>query len=164
MPQRSEAYDLSLFEEKKPSLTPLKPNKKLEKATRHKRTAQSVLSSAAAVMVAVIAIAVFGSMLATRAQLVELNKQNLQKQAQLGDLTNEYQQLDALLASYTTAQSIADYAAANGMTKIDPSQITYITISSGDSVSLASLSGNHWYDGFGAGVSNFFGKLAALFG
>lgn len=154
--QRSEAYDLSLFESKEDKIIKLKPNKKLEKVQKRRLKVQSVLNTALTLLVAAILVAVVGSMITTRVQLTEQNKAISQKQKELDELKTEYKQLNAELAAKTSAQSVDEYAKAHGLQKADPGQIQYITVNGGDKVELPDDGARSWWEKIIDFITNFF--------
>lgn len=161
--QGSEAYDLSLFEEKEDKIVELKPNKKAEKAQKKKHKVQSVLNTVTTLFVAVIAVAVMGTMITTRVRLTELNSVMNQKQAELVELQSEYKQLSAQLASKTSAQSVDNYAQEQGMQKAEAGQIEYITVDGGDKVEIPQEDNQSWWEQIGSSIANFFSSLVYLF-
>lgn len=161
--QGSEAYDLSLFEPKEDKIIKLKPNKKLEKVQKRRLKLQSLLNTAVTLFIAAMLVTVIGSMITTRVQLTEQNKIISQKQKELEELESEYKQLSAELAAKTSAQSVDAYAEKQGMQKVDPSQIQYITVDGGDKVELADDSTQSWWEKIGTAITNFFSQVAYLF-
>ena len=161
--QGSEAYDLSLFEEKEDKVVELKPNKKAEKAQKKKHKIQSVLNTVTTLMIAVAAVAIMGSMITTRVRLTELNSVMNEKQAVLTELESEYKQLSAQLASKTSAQSVDAYAQEQGMQKVEAGQIEYITVDGGDKVEVPQEDSQSWWESIWSSVVNFFSGLAYMF-
>lgn len=159
----TEAYDLSLFEPKEDKVIAFKPNKKLQKAQLKQNKIQAFLNTAVTLLVAVVAVTVIGTMITTRVQLTELNRSINQKKTELTELESEYKQLSAELAAKTSAQSVDAYAAEQGMQKMEPGQIKYITVDGGDKVQLPGEGEQNWLESIGTAIANFFSDLAYLF-
>ena len=71
---RSEAYDLALFEPKQAKIVELTPNKKLQKAERRRTRVQSVLNTMGVLLVSTVIIGVVSMMITSRVQLTEMNQ------------------------------------------------------------------------------------------
>ena len=71
---RSEAYDLALFEPKQAKIVELTPNKKLQKAERRRTRVQSVLNTMGVLLVSTVIIGVVSMMITSRVQLTEMNR------------------------------------------------------------------------------------------
>ncbi len=124
----SEAYDLSLFEPREPKLVALKPNKKAEKEAKRRTRIQSFFNTALTLLSAAAVVAVVGLMIASRIRLTEMNSEISRKQAELNQVISETKRLESELASRTSAQSVEAYAKENGMQKMEPGQVAYITV------------------------------------
>lgn len=159
----TEAYDLSLFEPKEDKVIAFKPNKKLQKAQLRQNKIQAFLNTAVTLLVAVVAVTVIGTMITTRVQLTELNSAINQRKTQLTELESEYKQLRAEMAAKTSAQSVDAYAAEQGMQKVEPGQIEYITVDGGDKVQLPGEGEQSWWESVSSAIANFFSDLAYLF-
>ena len=124
----SEAYDLSLFEERPArQLKVVKPTKKAIKEQRRHQRMQSVINVAVTMLVVTAICAVVGLMIFNRVQITETNDLIIQKQEDLKILQSENIRLSNELASQISAEQVDAYAAANGMKKIDSYQLRYIT-------------------------------------
>ncbi len=124
----SEAYDLSLFEPREPKLVALKPNKKAIKEAKRRTRIQSFLNTTLTLLSAAAVVAVVGLMIASRIRLTEMNSEISRKQAELNQVISETKRLESELASRTSAQSVEAYAKENGMQKMEPGQVAYITV------------------------------------
>ena len=129
------AYDLSLFETKKAELVALKPNKKEQKHSNKRARLQRFFNAVAYIAVAIAALFVIGFLITSNVQISE-------SKARLTELQSEQVRLQSELASKTSIANVNDYARENGMTAADGSQITYITVSGSDTVTVAEESGN----------------------
>ena len=127
-PNGSEAYDLSLFEPQEPKLVALKPNKKAVKEARRRARVQSFLNTALTLLTAAAVVAVVGLLISSRVRLTELNSEKSRKEAELNQVISETKRLESELAARTSAKSVEEYAKANGMQKMEPGQIAYITV------------------------------------
>ncbi|MBQ1211277.1 MAG: hypothetical protein IIX68_05700 [Clostridia bacterium] len=67
------AYDLSMFEEKKPNVVALKPNKKAVRANKRQRRVQSTLNTLATVACTAVALSFVLLAIFARVRLTELN-------------------------------------------------------------------------------------------
>lgn len=160
----SEAYDLSLFEERPAKVVPLKPNKKMQKAQERKNAMQSLLNTLATLLVAASVIAVMGIMITSRVRLTEMDSIISQKQQQLVVLQSENTRLTDELASKTSIKSVEEYASNTlGMQKIEPSQIEYIQAASGDKTVLSDQRNESVLEAAGRAISKFFTQVAYLF-
>ena len=149
------AYDLSLFENKKVELVALKPNKKEQKQSHRHARLQHFFNVAAYIAVAVAALFVIGFLITSNVKLTELNSQISESKARLSELQSEQVRLQSELASKTSIANVNDYARQNGMTAADGSQITYITVSGSDTVTVAADGGN-WLSKAWDAVVGFF--------
>ena len=127
-PNGSEAYDLSLFEPREPKLVALKPNKKAVKEAKRRARIQSFLNTTLTLLTGAVVVAVVGLLISSRVRLTELNSEKSRKEAELNQLINETKRLESELAARTSAQSVEEYAKANGMQKMEPGQVAYITV------------------------------------
>lgn len=160
----SEAYDLSLFEERPArSLKVVKPSKKaiVEQHRRHR--IQTLLNAAVTMLVVTAICAVVGLMIFNRVQITETNDQIIQKQEELEILQSETIRLSNELAAQTSAEQVDAYAAANGMQKIDSYQLQYITVEAGDKLEVAQSGEQGFFETVAAGVTDFFHWVAYLF-
>ena len=132
----SEAYDLSLFETRTPQLRAVKTeeHEKSEQKKRHNVRSRRVVGRA---FLALVFVALLAMMIISRVQLTEMNDQILDRQEQLAVLKSETSRLSNERSSKTSAQSIEEYAAENGMEKVGSYQIQYITVDGGDQIEVA---------------------------
>lgn len=160
----SEAYDLSLFEERPArQLREVKPSPRALKESRRRRRIQTVMNTAVALVVITAVCAVVGLMIFDRVQITEVNDQILQKQEELAILESETIRLSNELAAQTSAEQVDAYAAANGMQKIEAHQLQYITVDAGDKLEVADDGETGFFAGIAAGISDFFRRVAYLF-
>lgn len=127
-PNGTEAYDLSLFEPREPKLVALKPNKKADREARRRTHIQSFLNTALTLLTAAAVVAVVGLLISSQIRLTELNSEKSRKEAELNQVISETKRLESELAARTSAQSVEEYAQANGMQKMEPGQVVYITV------------------------------------
>ena len=73
-------------------------------------------------------VAVVGLLISSRVRLTELNSEKSRKEAELNQVISETKRLESELAARTSAKSVEEYAKANGMQKMEPGQIAYITV------------------------------------
>lgn len=159
----SEAYDLSLFEERPARLKAVKPTKKAVKEQRRRQRIQSVINTAVTMLVLTAVCAVVGLMIFDRVKITEINDQIIQKQEELDILESETIRLSNELASQTSAEQVDAYAAANGMQKIDSYQLQYITVDAGDKLTVADDGEQGFFETIAAGISDFFHWVTYLF-
>lgn len=160
----SEAYDLSLFEERPArSLRVVKPSRKALKEQRRRQRVQTVLNTAATLLVVTAICAVVGLMIFNRVRITEINDQIIQKQEELGILESETIRLSNELAAQTSAAEVDTYAAQNGMQKIEAYQLRYITVEAGDKLEVADNGEAGMFESIAAGVTDFFHWVAYLF-
>lgn len=153
--QIGNAYDLSLFESKKTHLVALKPNKKEEKSSRRHAKVQSLLNVSVYVLIALLVLAVIGFLITTNVQLTELNSRIAETKSRLSELESEQVRLESDLASKTSIANVNAYALENGMTVADAHQISYITVSGSDAVTVSADSTNRFAQIINA-VKSFF--------
>ena len=70
---RSEAYDLSLFEPRQAKLVALTPNKKLQKMERRRARVQAVLNAVFTTLAAGAIVTVLTLLVTTQVQLTDIN-------------------------------------------------------------------------------------------
>jgi len=155
----SEAYDLSLFEEKPAKLVALKPSKKAQQKARRRSRLQTFLNAVAVVAVASAVIYVVGMMVYSRVQINEICDQITRQQKVLTELQGETVWLSNQLQAGTSVKKIDEYAAEQNMYKLDPSQIVYISTYSGDKVEVIEDSPSI-LDKIGEAIINFFQQFA----
>ena len=160
----SEAYDLSLFEERPArTLEVVKPTPKAEKEQHRRHRRQSVLNTGVTLLVITAVCAVVAMMIFNRVKITEVNDQILQKQEELGILQSEGIRLSGELAAETAADKVEAYAAENGMQKIESSQMRYITVEEGDRLELAEDGEKGFFESIAAGIKDIFNWVAYLF-
>ena len=159
----TEAYDLSLFEERPARLEVVKPTKKQQQANRRAVRLQSIVNVAVTLLVTTAVCAVVALMIFNRVQITEINDEIIQKQETLDILESETIRLSNELATQTSAEQVDAYAAANGMQKIDNYQLQYITVEAGDKLEVADEAEEGFFETVAAGIGNFFHWVKYLF-
>lgn len=160
----SEAYDLSLFEERSArSLEVVKPTPKVRKEQRKRHRRQSVLNLSVVLLVITAVCAVVAMMIFNRVRITEVNDQILKMQEELGILESEGIRLSGELAAEMSADKVEAYASENGMQKIDSSQMRYITVEEGDRLELADDGEKGFFESVAAGIADIFNWVAYLF-
>ena len=142
MAQTGVAYDLELFSSRRPHLVEMKNNKKAEADTRRRTRRQSVLNLVVYLAVAAIAIALVGYFITCNVRLTEMNKELMDKQAQLSALQSETVRLQSEVAAKTSTDKVDAYVQETGMSPINSNQIYYIEAKVQDQVSLPDDNGN----------------------
>ena len=142
MAQTGVAYDLELFSSRRPHLVEMKNNKKAEADTRRRTRRQSVLNLVVYLAVAAIAIVLVGYFITCNVRLTEMNKELLDKQAQLSALQSETVRLQSEVAAKTSTDKVDAYVQETGMSPINSNQIYYIEAKTQDQVSLPEDDGN----------------------
>ena len=159
----TEAYDLSLFEERPARLEVVKPTKKQQQANRRAVRLQSIVNVAVTLLVTTAVCAVVALMIFNRVQITEINDEIIQKQETLNILESETIRLSNELATQTSAEQVDTYAATNGMQKIDNYQLQYITVEAGDKLEIADSGEQGFFETVAAGVGDFFHWVKYLF-
>lgn len=159
----TEAYDLSLFEERPARLEVVKPTKKQQQASRRAVRLQSIVNVAVTLLVTTAVCAVVALMIFNRVQITEINDEIIQKQETLDILESETIRLSNELATQTSAEQVDSYAATNGMQKIDNYQLQYITVEAGDKLEVADAGEDGFFETVAASVGNFFHWVKYLF-
>jgi len=159
----TEAYDLSLFEERPARLEVVGPTKKQQKVNRRAVRLQSIVNVAVTLLVTTAVCAVVALMIFNRVQITEINDEIIQKQETLDILESETVRLSNELATQTSAEQVDAYAAANGMQKIDNYQLQYITVEAGDKLEVADEGEEGFFETVAAGIGNFFHWVKYLF-
>lgn len=127
-----QAYDLSVFEnrEEKQPRAQLRVAQADQKAGRKKD-----LSMLKLVSVSALVLALAWGVLYSRAQVTELTGSIDAAQTELSDSKSEYDYLSLTLESKTNLTAVENVAKTQlGMTKVDKSQITYISLETQDTV------------------------------
>jgi cell division protein FtsL len=142
MAQASRAYDLDLFQPRKPHLVELKNTKKATEDNRRRSRRQSVLNLIVYLAIAAIAVVLVGYFITCNVQLTEMNKALSDKQTQLSALQSEAVRLKSEMAGKTSAEKVNAYVQENGLNPINSNQIYYIEATEEDQVSLPEENGN----------------------
>ena len=161
--RQSEAYDLSLFEERPAKVVALKPNKKLIQARKRQEKMQMVLNTVVTLCIAALAVAVLGTMIASRVRLTEMESAITEREQQLVILKSENTRLTDDLARKMSAKSVEEYAVSVlGMQKADTNQIAYVTVESGDKAEVAQEEEGSFWASIAGAIGDFFTQLAYL--
>ena len=144
MAQASRAYDLDLFQPRKPHLVELKNTKKATEDNRRRNRRQSVLNLVVYLAVAAVAVVLVGYFITCNVQLTEMNKTLSDKQTQLSALQSEAVRLKSEMAGKTSAEKVNAYVQEHGLNPINSNQIYYIEASSEDQVTIPEVEGN-WF-------------------
>lgn len=142
MAQTNRAYDLELFQPRKPHLVELKNTKKAAEDSRRRARRQSVLNLAIYLTVAAVAVVFVAFCITLRVRMTEQNKTILDMQAQLSALQSEEVRLKSEVAGKTNAEKVNAYVQENGMNPISSNQIYYIEASQEDQVLIPEEEGN----------------------
>lgn len=160
----TEAYDLSLFEERPAKIVKLKTNKRLQKEQRRRNAIQSLLNTLATLCVAAIAITVIGTLIVSRVRLTEMDDQINTIKQELVVLQSEKIRLTDELARKTSTKSVEEYAYNTlGMQKLEPSQIEYIVSDNSDKAVVADDSKTNVLKTASTAIVKFFTQLAYMF-
>ena len=124
---QSAAYDLSLFEKKKATVTPLH-SKKLTKAEKRRARVQKLLNATAMVAVAGVVLVFISMMITKQIQLTEVTSEINRQEAIYTETISENKRLESELAANTSAQSVEAYAESAGLRPMESGQIDYITV------------------------------------
>ena len=100
-------------------------------------------------------------MLYSRAQLTELTTQVSAVESDLSDAKSEYDYLNLQLESKTDLDTVENYALTKlGLVKMDPSQVTYLTLENEDKVVKPESEVKTFFDNFSAAFMNLMEYLA----
>lgn len=149
------AYDLSLFEEKKPA--PVKePDKKPEQEPHRARNTARLLRI---LLASVLVGALLSAFLYSNATLAELNSQSLSLQKQLDSLKDEETRMNVELDSRVCMKDIDEYITDDlGMVKLEKYQVNYLDLSEGDTMELAGEDASLWEN-----IRSFFRDIGEYF-
>lgn len=156
---RNYAYDLSLFEES-PAYEPQKknnvvkiPKRKLDENRRKKLNPFTLLSTS---LIAIVSLFIISSVVYSQVQLTELTEQINVATKELQEKQSIYTQLQMKIESESSLRLVENYARNElGMQKIEPTQVEYITLSSGDKAEIkGDTSNNGIFDSIGKVFSN----------
>ena len=154
MAQNGVAYDLELFSPRKPHLVEMKNSTKAQEDTRRRARRQSLLSLVVYLAVAAVAIGLVGYFITCNVRLTEMNKELMEKQAQLNALQSEEVRLQSEVAALTSSEKVDAYVQESGMSPVNSNQIYYIEAKEEDQVSLPEESGN-WLEQAWSAIVDF---------
>lgn len=136
------AYDLELFNPRRPHLVEMEGSKKKAEDTRRRTRRQSFLNLVVYLAIAALAIGLVGYFITCNVRLTELNKELIAKQAELSALQSEEVRLRSEVAGETSAEKVDCFVQANGMSPLNSNQVYYIEAEEEDQVSLPEENGN----------------------
>ena len=128
----SEAYDLSMYETEE-TAPARRPHPAADKKTEHRlkvKAAQRTLSRRL-VVCGVLLVLFLAMLLFHNVAVVELGDSIQSAAEELSVLESEYSYLCGKLPGQNSSE-VEDYAAANGLCKVQPYQVSYISLSEGD--------------------------------
>ena len=135
---RSEAYDLSLFEPKRQELPASGQKNNVIKLTQEqldksRRVKIQPLHALATFLSMAVVVGIVGSVVYGQAQLTELTDQINTAQAELSEAQSTYTQLKMKSDSRLSLDTVEEYAKDTlGMRRISQEQVVCISLSSGD--------------------------------
>ena len=150
------AYDLSMFEEKKPNVVALKPNKKAIRAGKRQRRVQSTLNTLATVACTAVALSFVLLAIFARVRLTELNTSIEEAREQTQILQSENVRLKGEIAEVASPDNVEAYAKEHGMVKVEPNQIHYFSVDSVDRAELPDDGGENFFTGLWKGIVGLF--------
>jgi cell division protein FtsL len=160
----TEAYDLSLFEERPAKVVKLEANKRLQKEKQRREAIQSAMNTIATLCIAALAVTVMGMMIMSRVRLTEMDSKIKSMEKHLVELQSEKVRLNDELASKTSTKSVEEYAYnVLGMQKIESSQIEYIESKNSDKAVVSEDTNKNVLEAAGSAIVKFFSQLAYLF-
>lgn len=125
MGQRSEAYDLSVFENRSAQSA---PRIRVQKGDNNRKLKQK-LKQLRVVGVCVVLVSLICGLLYSQATLTELTTETQRVQRQLSLAHSEHDYLQSVMDSKTGVKNVEEIARSQlGLVKIDKSQITYATL------------------------------------
>lgn len=146
--QRTEAYDLSLFENR-----PSKKTTRMRVEKGGKLQADRLMRRVRTVFATLILLALVTSYIHSQAIITELTTDLQQTQRQLVAAQSDYDYLSGLLESKTSLKNVAEIATSQlGLMKVDKSQITYVTLERESVITLPESGLQRWLEAFSAGL------------
>ncbi len=125
MGQRSEAYDLSVFENRSAQSA---PRIRVQKGNNNQKLKQR-LKQLRTVGVCVVLVSLICGLLYSQATLTELTTELQRTQRQLSMAHSEHDYLQSVMDGKTGVKNVEEIARSQlGLVKIDKSQITYATL------------------------------------
>ena len=138
--QYNEAYDFSLFEERKDKVVRMPDPHKKEK--EKKRSAvEGYLRAFLVIVVTVVFFSAVGLMVYSKMELSEIGDQLVDTRNEMAVAQSEYVRLQAELEESMATRNMEQYVQQLGMKRIQPYQIEYYMINDGDKVELSENSG-----------------------
>lgn len=148
------AYDLTTFENREQ-----RPRLRVARSPKAKRRVD--LSGFKIIAVVAVIFSLAWGVLYSRAQVTELTTQISSTESDLSEAKSEYDYLNLQLESRTDLETVEDYAVTQlGLVKVDPSQITYLTLESEDKVVKPESEVKTLLENFSAGFMNLMEYLA----
>lgn len=153
----SEAYDLSLFETTSPRLRAVNSPRKTAEITERKARRERRFRTISNIAITALFIVALVMMIVSRVQLTDLNHQITASREELSILQSETSRMTNELSAKTSAQSVDEYAAQNGMEKVESYQIEYITVEGGDKIEVYDPAPDGIFETIGAAIAGWFG-------
>ena len=153
------AYDLSLFEERKPRVVPVKKKPDIEERYKKSRNAFKAVK----IFVAVSLVLAFSVMLLfNQAQMSELTTELTEYKAMLKEAENDAVHLQLEFEKRVSAKNVEEYAKNElGMQKMEAAQIERIYTEEGDKVELSKEDDGGGFFGFiSKGISKILSYLS----
>lgn len=148
------AYDLSTFENREE-----RPRLQVARGAKPKRKFD--FSGLKIVATVAVIFSLAWGVLYSRAQITELTTQISAAERDLSDAKSEYDYLNLQLESKTDLASVETYAVTQlGLTKMDASQITYLTMENEDKIVKPESEVKTFFDNFSSGFMNVMEYLA----
>ena len=151
----NEAYDLELFQPRRPRLVALEDSPKMAKDKQKRSRRQKVLNVVVYLTVALFALGMVAGFITGNVKLTEMNRTISDCQTELSILQSERVRLESALAGKTSAGQIDQYAQLNGMQSAENSQIYYIHGETEDLVEMADSGGGWLRQAFDAFIALF---------
>lgn len=151
-----QAYDLSMFEEKKPSVVALKPNKKAIRADKRQHRVQSTLNMLATIVSAAAVLTVVLLMIFARVRITELNNAIETAQEEMQILQSENVRLKGEIAEAASPDKVDAYAKEHGMVKVEPNQIHYFSVDSADRAEIPNDANGNFFSTLWNGIVSLF--------
>ena len=151
-PASSEAYDLSIFDNKPAEEVDRDIKIRTLRVIKSRRRVRAV-APYKIILAVIAALAVTTLMIYSRVMLMELNAEIGNYQERITVMESEYVRLSAELESSTAMKTLEKSAVDDlGLTKIDSSQIEYMNLAAEDKIEVAKVRGSfviaQWWDSF----------------
>ena len=151
------AYDLSAFEERKPSVVALKPNRKALRAKTRQNRAQAVLNAVVTALAIAAATGIVLLMIVSRVRITQINNDIAALEDEISILQSENVRLKGEIVAIASAESVENYAQANGMTKVEQHQVRYFSVDDTDSAEIPTDGNGNFLVSIWEGITGLFG-------